>query len=338
MGINVGINGFGRIGRLAVRAGKELGGFSFRAINDHKQPKQLAYLFKYDTVFGRYPGEVTYTDDSIIIDGEEIRIFNCSDPSEIPWESAGAEYIVESTGKFKKRKDALRHLEAGAKKVVITAPSDEAPTFVMGVNNENYTSDMDVVSNASCTTNCLAPLAKILQRAFGIRNGVMTTVHAITTSQNTVDGRPPKDDWRMGRAGSGNMIPTSTGAAKAVGKVLPELQGRLTGVAIRVPILDVSMVDLVVNLEKSASYAEVCAEIKRACENEMKPYFGYTDDPLVSSDFVGINVGGMFDAQAGLAIDDRFMKFFAWYDNEYGYTCMAMKLIKYMYEVDHRAL
>ena len=336
MSINVGINGFGRIGRLAIRAGKELGGFSFKAINDHKQPKQLAYLFKYDTVFGRYPGEVTYTDDSIIIDGEKIRVFNCNDPSDIPWGSMGAEYIVESTGKFKKLKDASRHLEGGAKKVVVTAPSDEAPTFVMGVNHLDYTKDMTVVSNASCTTNCLAPLAKILQDAYGIRNGVMTTIHAMTTSQNTVDGRPPKDDWRMGRAGSGNLIPTSTGAAKAVGKVLPELKGKLTGVAVRIPTLDVSMVDLVVNLEKPATYEEVCAEIKRASENEMKPYFGYTDDPLVSSDFVGITVGGVFDAKAGLAVDGQFMKLFAWYDNEYGYTCMAMKLIKHMYEVDHK--
>ncbi len=336
MGINVGINGFGRIGRLAIRAGKELGGFHFKAINDHKQPKQLAYLFKYDTVFGRYPGEVTYTDDSIIIDGEKIRVFNCGDPSEIPWGEIGAEYIVESTGKFKKMKDASRHLEAGAKKVVVTAPSDEAPTFVMGVNHMDYTRDMTVVSNASCTTNCLAPLAKILQDAFGIRNGVMTTIHSITTSQNTVDGRPPKDDWRMGRASSANLIPTSTGAAKAVGKVLPELKGKLTGVAVRIPTLDVSMVDLVVNLENPATYEEVCAEIKRATENEMKPYFGYTEDPLVSTDFLGISVGGVFDAKAGLAVDDKFMKLFAWYDNEYGYTCMAMKLIKHMYEVDHK--
>jgi len=336
MSINVGINGFGRIGRLAIRAGRELGGFTFKAINDHKPPKQLAYLFKYDSVFGRYPGEVSYTDDSLIIDGETIRVYNCNDPSEIPWGEAGAEYIVESTGKFKKVKDASKHLASGAKKVIVTAPSDEAPTFVMGVNHKGYDKSMNVVSNASCTTNCLAPLAKILQDAFGIRNGVMTTIHAMTTSQNTVDGKPPKDDWRMGRAGSGNTIPTSTGAAKAVGKVLPELNGKLTGVAIRVPTLDVSMVDLVVNLEKSASYEEICAEIKRATENEMKEYYAYTDEPLVSSDFVGITVGGCFDAKAGLAIDDKFVKLFAWYDNEFGYTCMAMKLIKYMYEVDHK--
>ena len=337
MSINVGINGFGRIGRLAIRAGKELGGFSFKAINDHKQPKLLAYLFKYDTVFGRYPGEVTYTDNSIIVDGEEIRVYNCNDPSEIPWSETGAEYIIESTGKFKKVKDASKHLLGGAKKVIVTAPSDEAPTFVMGVNHKDYKPDMNVVSNASCTTNCLAPLAKIVHDAFGIRNGVMTTVHSATTNQNTVDGKPPKDDWRMGRAFAANIIPTSTGAAKAVGKVLPELKGKLTGVALRVPTLDVSMVDLVVNLEKPATYEEVCAEIKRATENEMKEYFGYTDEPLVSTDFTGISIGGIFDANVGLAVDDKFMKLFAWYDNEYGYTCMAMKLVKHMYEVDHKA-
>ena len=336
MSINVGINGFGRIGRLAIRAGRELGGFSFKAINDHKQPKQLAYLFKYDTVFGRYPGEVSYTDDSIIVDGEEIRVFNCNDPSEINWASAGAEYIIESTGKFKKVKDARKHMAGGAKKVIVTAPSDEAPTFVMGVNHMEYTPDMSIVSNASCTTNCLAPLVKIINDAYGIRNGVMTTVHSVTTSQNTVDGKPPKDDWRMGRASHANIIPTSTGAAKAVGKVLPSLNGKLTGVALRVPTLDVSMVDLVVNLEKPATYEEVCAEIKRAAGAEMKEYFGYTDEPLVSTDFLGITVGGVFDAKAGLAIDDKFMKLFAWYDNEYGYTCMAMKLIRHMYEVDHK--
>ena len=336
MSINVGIKGFGRIGRLAVRAGKQLGGYSFKAINDHKKPKQLAYLFKYDSVFGRYPGEVSYTDDSIIVDGEEIKVFNCSSPEEIPWGSVGADYIVESTGKFKKFPDASKHLLGGAKKVVVTAPGDGMPTFVMGVNNELYTKDMTVVSNASCTTNCLAPLAKIINDKFGIKNGLMTTIHAATTSQNTVDGKAPKDDWRMGRAFNGNIIPTSTGAAKAVGKVIPELKGKLTGVALRVPTLDVSMVDLVANLNVPATYEEICAEIKRATENEMKPYFGYTDEPLVSSDFVGITVGGVFDAGAGLQIDGNLVKLFAWYDNEYGYTCMAMKLLKYMAEVDQK--
>ncbi len=337
MSINVGINGFGRIGRLAIRAGKELGGFCFKAINDHKPPEQLAYLFQYDTVFGRYRGEVSYTEDSLIIDGEKIRVFNCNDPSEIPWASVGAEYIVESTGKFKKLKDAEKHMVGGAKKVVVTAPSDEAPTFVMGVNHQDYTSDMKVVSNASCTTNCLAPLVKIVNDAFGIENGLMTTIHSVTTSQSTVDGKPNKNDYRLGRASGSNMIPTSTGAAKAVGKVLPQMKGKLTGVALRVPTLDVSMVDLVATLQKpETTYEEICAEIKRACENEMKDYFGYTEQPLVSSDFVGITVGGVFDATAGLKIEGPLVKLFAWYDNEYGYTCMAMKLLKHMYEVDHR--
>ena len=337
MNVNVGINGFGRIGRLAIRAGMQLGGFSFAAINDHKSPDLLAYLFKYDSVFGRYPGEVSHDDHGIIIDGKHIPVFNCSDPGEIPWGDAGAEYIVESTGKFKKTADAARHLNGGAKKVLITAPGKDCPNFVYGVNSDDYRPEMQVVSNASCTTNCLAPLAKIIHNAYGLRRGIMTTIHAVTTNQNTVDGKPPKDDWRMGRASSVNFIPTSTGAAQAVGKVIPELNGKLTGVSIRVPTLDVSLVDLTAELEKPATYEELCAEIKRACDNEMKEYFGYTDEPLVSTDFTGISVGGVFDANVGLAVDDKFMKLFAWYDNEYGYTCMAMKLIKYMYEVDHKA-
>ena len=336
MSINVGINGFGRIGRLAIRAGKELGGFTFKAINDHKPPKQLAYLFKYDSVFGRYPGEVSYTDDSIIIDGEAIRVFNFNTPEEIPWGSVGAEYIIESTGKFKKMDTASKHLVGGAKKVIVTAPGDNMPMFVVGVNDDKYTKDMNVVSNASCTTNCLAPLVKIVNDKFGIRDGLMTTIHAATTSQNTVDGKAPKDNWRMGRAFDGNMIPTTTGAAKAVGKVIPDMLGKLTGVALRVPTLDVSMVDLVINLKTQATYEEICAEIKRATENEMKPYFGYTDEPLVSSDFIGINVGGVFDATAGLMIEGGLVKLFAWYDNEYGYTCMVMKMLKHMFEVDHK--
>ena len=334
MNVRVGINGFGRIGRLAIRAGIQQGGFDFAAINDHKAPKQLAYLFQYDSVFGRYPGEVSYTDKCIVIDGREIPVFNCNDPGEIPWGSVGAEYIVESTGKFRKTAEAARHLEGGAKKVVITAPSKDAPNFVMGVNTDVYRPEMTVVSNASCTTNCLAPLAKIVDDAFGIRRGIMTTIHAATASQNTVDGKAPKDDWRMGRAFAGNMIPTSTGAAQAVGMVIPRLNGKLTGGAIRVPTLDVSLVDLTAELEKPASYEEICAEIRRATQAEMKNYFGYTDEPLVSSDFVGITVGGVFDATAGRSIDDNFTKLFAWYDNEYGYTCMAMKLIRHMYEVD----
>ena len=335
MNIKVGINGFGRIGRLAIRAGMEQGGIDFVAVNDHKPPKQLAYLLKYDSVFGRFPGEVDFTEDSLIVNGSIIRVFNYNDPGEIPWNRVGAEYIIESTGKFRTVETASRHLFGGAKKVIVTAPSKDAPTFVMGVNHKSYSKDMQVVSNASCTTNCLAPLVKILNDAFGIKRGLMTTIHAATASQSTVDGRPPKDDWRMGRAFAGNMIPTSTGAAKAVGKVLPAVSGKLTGVAVRVPTLDVSMADLVVELNTPASYADICAEVRRATENEMKPYYGYTDEPVVSRDFVGITVGGVFDAGAGIAIDDTFVKLFSWYDNEFGYTSMAIKLLKYMYEVDN---
>ena len=337
MNISVGINGFGRIGRLAIRAGLQQGGFRFAAINDHKAPKQLAYLFQYDSVFGRFPGEVKYTDTALIINGTEIPVFQCNDPGEIPWGSAGAEYIVESTGKFRKTADATRHLQGGAKKVLITAPGKDCPNFVYGVNSDSYRPEMNIVSNASCTTNCLAPLAKIIHDAYGLRRGIMTTIHAATASQNTVDGKPPKDDWRMGRAFAGNMIPTSTGAAEAVGKVIPELNGKLTGVAIRVPTLDVSLVDLTAELEKPASYEELCAEILRATQEEMKDSFGYTDDPLVSSDFIGITVGGVFDAAAGRSIDPHFAKLFAWYDNEYGYTSMAMKMLKHMFKTDQGA-
>ena len=334
MNVNVGINGFGRIGRLAIRAGMQLGGFNFAAINDHKSPDLLAYLFKYDSVFGRYPGEVSHDDHSIIIDGRHIPVFNCSDPGEIPWGDAGAEYIVESTGKFKKTADAARHLEGGAKKVLITAPGKDCPNFVYGVNSDDYRPEMQIVSNASCTTNCLAPLAKIIHNAYGLRRGIMTTIHAVTTNQTTVDGKPPKDDWRMGRASSVNFIPTSTGAAQAVGKVIPALAGKLTGVAIRVPTLDVSLVDLTAELERPATYEEICAEIRRATSEEMKDSLGYTDEPLVSTDFLGITVGGVFDAYAGLSVDEHFAKLFAWYDNEYGYTCMAMKMLKHMFEAD----
>lgn len=336
MSIRVGINGFGRIGRVALRAGLKMEGFEFVAINDHKAPKQLAYLYKFDSVHGKYEGTVDYTEDSLIIDGKVIKVYNGNDPAEIPWRDAGAEYILECTGKYTKAADAVRHLEGGAKKVVISAPSKDAPMFVMGVNNEKYDKSIKVVSNASCTTNCLAPLVKIIDRAFGIETGVMTTIHAMTSSQNTVDGRAGKDEWRMGRAASTNMIPAATGAAAAVGKVIPELNGRITGVAVRVPTVNVSMVDLVANLKKPATYEEICKEIKRASENEMKDYFEYTDEPVVSSDFVGSTVGGVFDANAGLSVNSTFTKLFAWYDNEWGYTCMALKLIKYIYETDNK--
>lgn len=335
MDVKAGINGFGRIGRLALRASLKMGNFDFAAINDHKAPKQLAYLFKFDSVHGKFSGTVDYTDDSLIIDGKKIRVFNCSDPAEIPWKSAGVEYVLESTGKYTKTEGASRHLMGGAKKVVISAPSKDAPTFVMGVNHESYDPSMTTISNASCTTNCLAPLAKIIDDKFGIENGVMTTIHSVTSSQNTVDGRAGKDDWRFGRASSVNMIPASTGAAKAVGKVIPKLNGKLTGTAVRVPSVDVSLVDFSVNLMTPASYEEICAEVKRAAENEMKPYFGYTDEMMVSCDFIGSEVGGVFDANAGIGVTDRFAKLFAWYDNEYGYTCMCLKLMEYICKRDN---
>lgn len=335
MGIKFGINGFGRIGRVALRAAMKQEDFDCVAINDHKAPKQLAYLYKFDSVHGKYEGSVDYTDDSLIIDGREIKVFTSSDPAEIPWGSVGVEYILECTGKFTKAADASRHLLGGAKKVIISAPSKDAPMFVMGVNHDKYDKSMQVVSNASCTTNCLAPLVKIVNDAFGVESGIMTTIHAMTSSQNTVDGRAGKDEWRMGRAASTNMIPATTGAAAAVGKVIPELLGKLTGVAVRVPTVNVSLVDLVVNLKKPATYAEICAEIKRAAENEMKGFFDYTDEPVVSQDFVGSQVGGVFDADAGLSINDKFTKLFAWYDNEWGYTSMALKLIRYMHSVDN---
>ena len=326
MSISVGINGFGRIGRLAIREGRELGVFAFKAINDHKQPKQLAYLFKYDTVFGRYPGEVSYTENSLIVDGEEIRVFNCNDPSEIPWAETGAEYIVEATGKFKKVKDASKHLLGGAKKVIITAPSDTAPTFVMGVNNTEYKPHMNIVSNASCTTNCLAPLVKVINDNFGLVEGLMTTVHAATATQKTVDG-PSKKDWRGGRSILGNIIPSSTGAAKAVGRVIPSLKGKLTGMSFRVPTVDVSVVDLTCKIEKAATYDDIKAAIKKASENELKGILGYTEEAVVSTDFLGDKRTSIFDAAAGIMLNEHFVKLVSWYDNEIGYSNKVVDLI-----------
>ena len=266
MAIKIGINGFGRIGRLVFRAGLNNPNIEFVGINDpFMTPDYMAYMLRYDTMHGRYEGKIEYTDDAIIVDGKEVKFFACMNPAEIPWGDVEAEYIVESTGAFTTTEKASAHLKAGAKKVVISAPSSDAPMFVMGVNQDSYNKDMTVVSNASCTTNCLAPIAKVLHDAFGIKDGLMTTVHSTTATQKTVDG-PSKKDWRGGRAASGNIIPSSTGAAKAVGKVIPELNGKLTGMSMRVPTLDVSVVDLTVNLEKPATYAEICAEMKKASE------------------------------------------------------------------------
>ncbi|HHU23392.1 MAG TPA: type I glyceraldehyde-3-phosphate dehydrogenase [Clostridiales bacterium] len=333
MKIKVGINGFGRIGRLVFRAGLPRDDIEFVGINDLLSPDYMAYLLKYDSVHGRFQGEVESTENSIIVNGKEIRVFSSKDPAEIPWNEVGAEYIVESTGRFTTTEFAKAHLKAGAKKVVVSAPSKDAPMFVMGVNNNSYESSMDIVSNASCTTNCLAPLAKVINDNFGIVYGLMTTVHSTTATQKTVDGATVKD-WRGGRAAAGNIIPSSTGAAIAVGKVIPELNGKLTGMAFRVPTLDVSVVDLTVNLAKPASYEEICQAIKKASENEMKGIIGYTEDAVVSSDFITDPRTCIFDAQAGIALNDKFVKLIAWYDNEWGYSNKILDLIAHMYSVD----
>ncbi len=331
MSIKVGINGFGRIGRLVFRAGLKNPNFEFVGINDpFMTPDYCAYMLKYDTIHGKYDGEISYTDDAIVVDGKEIKFFAERNPSDIPWGKISAEYVVDATGIFHSKDKAQGHIDGGAKKVVYTGPSkDDTPMFVCGVNLDTYTPDMNFVSNASCTTNCLAPLAKVINDTFGIKDGLMTTVHATTGTQKTVDA-PSSKDWRGGRAAAGNLIPSSTGAAKAVGKVIPELNGKLTGMAFRVPTLDVSVVDLTVNLEKPATYEEVCAAIKKASEGELKGILGYTDEEVVSSDFIGETQTSVFDAKAGIALTDTFMKLVSWYDNEWGYSNKVLDLIAYM--------
>ena len=336
MSIKVGINGFGRIGRLVFRAGIEREDIEFVGINDpFMTPDYMAYMLRYDTMHGQFQGTIEYTDDAIIVNGKTVKFFACMDPKDIPWGESGAEYVVESTGVFTTTEKASAHLAAGAKKVVISAPSADAPMFVMGVNNTVYDKSMNVVSNASCTTNCLAPIAKVLHDNWGITDGLMTTVHSTTATQKTVDG-PSKKDWRGGRAASGNIIPSSTGAAKAVGKVIPELNGKLTGMSMRVPTLDVSVVDLTVNLAKPAKYDEICAAMKAASEGELKGILGYTEDAVVSSDFLGDPRTSIFDAKAGIALTDTFVKVVSWYDNEMGYSNKVLDLITYMYGVDNK--
>ena len=334
--IKIGINGFGRIGRLVFRAGVTRPDVEFVGINDpFIAPDYMAYMLKYDSIHGQFDGEVTSTEDSIIVNGKEIKVFACKDPVEIPWGKVGAEYVVESTGVFLTKEKSSAHIKAGAKKVVMSAPSkDDTPMFVCGVNLDKYTKDMEYVSNASCTTNCLAPLAKVIHDNFGIVDGLMTTVHSTTATQKTVDG-PSAKDWRGGRAASGNIIPSSTGAAKAVGKVIPSLNGKLTGMSMRVPTLDVSVVDLTVNLAKPAKYEEICAAVKKASEGELKGILGYTEDAVVSSDFIGESKTSVFDAKAGIALTDTFVKLVAWYDNEWGYSNKVLDLIQHMYKVDH---
>ena len=321
MSIKVGINGFGRIGRLVFRAGIGRDDIEFVGINDpFMTPDYMAYMLRYDTMHGQFDGTIEYDENSITVNGKKVSFFACMNPADIPWGQVGAEYVVESTGLFLTQEKAQAHIDAGAKKVVMSAPSKDAtPMFVMGVNQDTYTSDMTFVSNASCTTNCLAPIAKVLNDNWGITDGLMTTVHSTTATQKTVDG-PSKKDWRGGRAASGNIIPSSTGAAKAVGKVIPSLNGKLTGMSMRVPTLDVSVVDLTVNLAKPAKYEEICAAMKKASEGELKGILGYTEDAVVSSDFLGDTRTSIFDATAGIALTDTFVKVVSWYDNEMGYS------------------
>ncbi|MCL2159767.1 MAG: type I glyceraldehyde-3-phosphate dehydrogenase [Oscillospiraceae bacterium] len=335
MAIKIGINGFGRIGRLVFRIGIEKPEYEFVAINDpFMSPDYVAYMLKYDTVHGRFDGEIGYGEDYISVNGKKIAFFAQKDPKDIPWGEVGAEYIADATGIFHSKDMAKAHLDGGAKKVIYTGPSkDDTPMFVCGVNLDKYTKDMDFVSNASCTTNCLAPLAKVVNDSFGIADGLMTTIHSATNTQMVVDA-PSKKDWRGGRAASGNIIPSSTGAAKAVGVVIPELNGKLTGMSMRVPTLDVSVVDLTVNLKTPASYKEICAKIKSASENELKGIMGYTDEPLVSSDFIGCPLTSIFDEKAGIALTDTFVKLVSWYDNEWGYSTKVLELIKHMNSVD----
>ena len=331
--IKVAINGFGRIGRLAFRAGLTRDDIEFVGINDLLPPDYMAYLLKYDSMHGRYPGTVSHTEDSIVVDGKAVRVFSEKDPAHLPWGELGVDYVIESTGLFTTTEKASAHLKAGARKVVISAPSSDAPMFVMGVNHNAYDSSMSVVSNASCTTNCLAPLAKVIHENFGIVSGLMTTVHSTTATQRTVDGTSMKD-WRGGRAASGNIIPSSTGAAKAVGKVIPELNGKLTGMSMRVPTLDVSVVDLTVNLARPTTYGEICAAVKAASEGELKGILGYTDEAVVSSDFLGDPRTSIFDADSGIMLNETFVKLVAWYDNEWGYSNKIIDLVRHMAAVD----
>ena len=329
MTIRIGINGFGRIGRLVMRAAAERNDIEVVAINDLLDTDYIAYLLKYDSTHGLFDGEVTVDNNSLVVNGKTIRITSERDPAALKWDEVDVDVVVESTGLFLTKETAAKHIEAGAKKVVMSAPSkDDTPMFVMGVNQESYAGET-IVSNASCTTNCLAPLAKVLNDKFGIVDGLMTTVHATTATQKTVDG-PSMKDWRGGRGAGQNIIPSSTGAVKAVGKVIPELNGKLTGMAFRVPTPNVSVVDLTVNLAKPASYDEICAAMKEASEGELKGIMGYTEDAVVSNDFLGDARTSVFDATAGIALTDTFVKLVSWYDNEWGYSNKVLDLVAHI--------
>ncbi len=333
--IKVGINGFGRIGRLVFRVAADMPNVEVVGINDLIDVDYIAYMLKYDSTHGRFKGSVDVKDGHLVVNGQSIRVTSEKNPADLKWDAVGAEYVIESTGLFLTKEKAQGHLDAGAKKVIMSAPSkDDTPMFVMGVNHEKYTPAMHFVSNASCTTNCLAPVAKVLNDKFGIVEGLMTTVHATTATQKTVDG-PSMKDWRGGRGAGQNIIPSSTGAAKAVGKVIPELNGKLTGMAFRVPTPNVSVVDLTARLDKGASYEEVCAAMKEASEGELKGVLGYTEEAVVSNDFLGEVCTSVFDAGAGIGLNDHFVKVVSWYDNEMGYSTKVVELLVHMYSVDH---
>ena len=336
MNIKVGINGFGRIGRLVMRASLERDNVDVLAVNDpFIDIEYMKYMLTYDSIHGKLNADIKVEGNNLVINGKKVRVYNFKDPNEIPWSEAGVEYVVESSGVFTTEEKASAHFTGGAKKVIISAPSKDAKMFVLGVNHEEYTKDMNVVSNASCTTNCLAPLAKVINDNFGIKEGLMTTVHSTTATQKTVDG-PSNKDWRGGRAAAGNIIPSSTGAAKAVGKVIPELNGKLTGMSFRVPTLDVSVVDLTCTLNKPATYDEIVDAVKKACETNLKGIMSWTDEALVSSDFIHDPHTSIFDVKAGIALSDTFVKLVSWYDNEWGYSNKVIDLIAHMYEVDNK--
>ncbi len=336
MSIKIGINGFGRIGKLTFQAALAKEDVEIVAINDpFITVDYMAYMVKFDSVHGRFKGNIETDDGKLIVNGKEVKVYNEMDPKNIPWGEDGVEYVLECSGVFTTIEKANAHIEAGAKKVIISAPSKDAPMFVMGVNNDKYDTSMNIISNASCTTNCLAPLAKVINDNFGIKDGLMTTVHSTTATQKTVDGASKKD-WRGGRAAAANIIPSSTGAAKAVGKVIPELNGKLTGMAFRVPTIDVSVVDLTCNLGKPATYEEICEVMKKASENELKGILEYVDEDVVSSDFIGDAHTSIFDAKAGIALTDSFVKLVAWYDNEWGYSNKLVDLAVYIAGVDKK--
>lgn len=329
MAITVAINGFGRIGRLVLRVALTRPGIEVVAVNDpFIGAEYAAYMLKYDSTHGKYKGEVKALDDNIVVDGHKIKVFQERDPVNLPWGKLGVDIVIDATGIFKDLKGCQKHLDAGAKKVLITAPSSDAPMFVMGVNEKTY-KGQTIVSNASCTTNGLAPLAKVINDTFGLEEGLMTTVHSITATQKTVDG-PSHKDWRGGRTASGNIIPSSTGAAKAVGKVIPELNGKLTGMSLRVPTVDVSVVDLTVKLKTAATYEEICAAVKKASEGELKGILGYTDEAVVSSDFITDTRSSIFDAKAGILLSPKFVKLISWYDNEFGYSTRVVDLLEHI--------